>query len=285
MTSSDESLNTFGRLIVDRIWDNFKELNPSCQEERGSVFYQKWQKKICSSNQLLKHLMDCGINAKSAGVDEKSGKIILESIDGPWPCTKELAKTFEKIEQELEGDGLDELSPFGNVAVDDIKGVIKEGAWLRVRNGMTMDSGSSVFVMPTGWLEMFELRESVGSKKGQTYVAAAKDGKPIVNEGEKTVKFYAKPTLSAAKRKLVFQVAKVNKMLASVAGFCDANNEVIFRKHGGIIRDLDTSEITPFRRHGNVYVMDAYIPNPDHQQAMDVDEPDRDQGFPRPEAR
>ena len=101
-----------------------------------------------------------------------------------------------------------------------------------------------------------------------------------MNEGEKTIKFYAKPSLKAAKRKLTFQVAKVNKMLASVAGFCDANNEVMFRKHGGIIRNLDTGKITPFRRHGNIYLMDAYIPNPDHQQEMEVDSPEVSPDFP-----
>ena len=148
---------------------------------------------------------------------------------------------------------------------------------------MTMDSGASVFVMPSSWLDMFELRESVGSRKGQTYVAAAKDGKPIRNEGEKVIKFYTKPSLKAARRKLTFQVAAVNKMLASVAGFCDNNNEVIFRKKNGIIRELTTGEITPFRRHGNIYVMDAYIPNPDYvdKDGMEVDEP-AEGGFSKP---
>ena len=269
---------------MDKIWDDFKDLNPTCQEERGSAFHKRWQDEIASSNQLLKHLEECGIKAREAGIDPKTGKVVLESIDGPWPCTKELKKLF--VEHVPESDGLSELSPFGNIAVDDIKGVVKEGAWLRIRNGMTMDSGSSVFVMPTGWLEMFDLRESVGSRKGQTYIAAAKDGKPIANEGEKTIKFYAKPNKNAQKRKLTFQVAKVNKMLASVAGFCDADNEVIFRKHGGIIRGLSNGEITPFRRHGNIYLMDAFIPNPDHPDNMDVDDDNaKSTGFQRPEGR
>ena len=197
---------------------------------------------------------------------------------------QELKKIFE--EHVPESDGLNKISPFGGIAVADIKGVIKEGAWLRIRNGMTMDSGSSVFVMPTGWLDMFELRESVGSKKGQTYIAAAKDGKPIMNEGEKTIKFYAKPSKNAEKRKFTFQVAKVNKMLASVAGFCDADSEVIFRKHGGMIRGLSSGDITPFRRHGNIYLMDAYIPNPDHPDNMEVDEDEgKSADFRRPEPR
>ena len=196
---------------------------------------------------------------------------------------------FESLDEqeESEEDGLDGLSPFdttkGPVNVKDIKGVINEGRWLRVKNGMTMDSGASVFVMPSSWLDMFELRESAGSRKGQTYVAAAKDGKPIRNEGEKVIKFYTKPSKSASRRKLTFQVAAVNKMLASVAGFCDANNEVIFRKKNGIIRELTTGEITPFRRHGNIYVLDAFIPNPDYvdEDGMEVDEPVKG-GFSRP---
>lgn len=203
-----------------------------------------------------------------------------------------LKMIFEDLdkEQASEDKGLDNLNPFetmqGQIKVSEIKGVINEGKWLRVRNGMTMDSGASVFVMPSSWLDMFELRESVGSRKGQMYVAAAKGGKPIRNEGEKVIQFFTKPSKKAARRKLTFQVAAVNKMLASVAGFCDANNEVIFRKKNGIIRELDTGEIIPFGRHGNIYVLDAYIPNPDFidEGEMDVDEPENP-GFSRQGAR
>ena len=39
--------------------------------------------------------------------------------------------------------------------------------YLRIRNGITMDSGCSVFVVPSGWLHMFALEESVGSRNGQ----------------------------------------------------------------------------------------------------------------------
>ena len=50
----------------------------------------------------------------------------------------------------------------------------------------------------------------------------------------------------------------------------------------GIIRELDSGKITPFRRHGNIYVLDAYIPNPDFvdEGQMDVDEPE-ESGFSR----
>ena len=55
----------------------------------------------------------------------------------------------------------------------------------------------------------------------------------------------------------------MNKILASIAGFCDAGNEVLFKVNGGVIRNLKSGKETPFRRLGNIYVMDAYIPNPD----------------------
>ena len=86
---------------------------------------------------------------------------------------------------------------------------------MRIKNEITMDSGCSVSVIPTGWLKMFAIWESEG---GQTYHAAAKDGKPIVNEGEKEVNFFLN---NGAKRKMVCQVAKVNKLLASIGQIRD----------------------------------------------------------------
>jgi hypothetical protein len=193
---------------------------------------------------------------------------IVEEIARAWPNLDGLRSQGYAFDI-VESNGLDEMSPFGNVPVSAVNGVIKEGSWLRVRNGITMDSGASVFVIPTDWLQMFQIRESEGSKRGQTYTAAAKDGKPIVNEGEKTIKFFTGPSLDAEKRKLVCQVAKVNKILASIAGFCDAGNDVLFTQTGGVIRNLTTGAETPFRRVGNIYVMDAYIPNPDFDKHPD----------------
>ena len=49
-----------------------------------------------------------------------------------------------------------------NALDDDPKklvGLVDEGRYYRIKNGITMDSGCSVFVMPSGWIEMFELEE------------------------------------------------------------------------------------------------------------------------------
>ena len=154
-----------------------------------------------------------------------------------------------------------------NVGVDSVEdwteqqkqGLIDEGRYYRIRNGVTMDSGCSVFVMPSGWLSMFELKESEGSKRGQTFQAAAKNSAPIHNEGQRTVQFMTK---NGDKRKMTCQVAAVNKILASIGQICDGGNEVYFRRDGGEVHHLKTGKRTPFRRVGNVYVMDAWIEEP-----------------------
>ena len=75
---------------------------------------------------------------------------------------------------------------------------------------------------------------------------------------------------------MVCQIAKVNKMLASIGQICDKGNDVVFRKDGGDIINIETKRKTPFRRLGNVYVMDAWIRNPawtDEESDNDKDEP------------
>ena len=161
-------------------------------------------------------------------------------------------------------------------------GLVDEGRYYRIKNGITMDSGCSVFVMPSGWIEMFELEESEGSKRGQTFQAAAKNSKPIKNEGQRTIKFLTKEN---EKRKITCQVAAVNKILASVAQICDGGNEVLFRYDGGEIRHLKSGKVTFFRRVGNVYAMDAWIaktPDESERPGMDVDTVST--GFTRPVA-
>ena len=213
----------------------------------------------------------------------KLKRTLMKVLDG-YLKAKSQGKDIEVWLKEIdciEEDGKSSICPFGH-GPEECEGLIDEGKWLRIRNGITMDSGSSVFVMPTGWMTMFLLEESEGSRKGQTYVAAAKGSKPILNEGQRTIKFF---TSENEKRKVTCQVAGVNKILASVAQICDNGNDVLFRKHGGEIIHLASGKRTPFRRHGNIYVMDAWIPNPSHAGAEeDADEqPAETMSFTRPD--
>ena len=107
---------------------------------------------------------------------------------------------------------------------------------------------------------MFKTVESEGQRRGQQFTAAGKDGKPIANEGQKMLEFV---TDQGKRKRMLCQVAKVNKILASVALICDRGNHVLFREDGGDIINLKTKIKTPFRRHGNVYVLDAWVQNPD----------------------
>ena len=75
------------------------------------------------------------------------------------------------------------ICPFGEPDKNAFNGPIIEGKWMRVRNGITIDSGYAVVVVPSDWLTMFALEESEGSRVGQTCVAAAMDCEPIENEG------------------------------------------------------------------------------------------------------
>ena len=75
---------------------------------------------------------------------------------------------------------------------------------------------------------------------------------------------------------MTFQVAQVNKILASVAGICDNSNEVTFTATGVRIVSIRNGRIDKFRRHGNVYVMDIWVLNPDYKNPDD-----KTQGFSR----
>ena len=121
------------------------------------------------------------------------------------------------------------ICPLGEPDKNAFSGLIEEGKWMRVRDGIAMDSGCAAFGMPSDWLTMSVLEESEGSKAGQTYVAAAKDGKPIKNGGQRTIKLFS---LEGERKQLTCQVAGVNKIPASVALICDNGNEVFVQGHG-----------------------------------------------------
>ena len=87
-----------------------------------------------------------------------------------------------------------------------------------------------------------------------------KDGKPIENEGQQTIKFF---TLEGERKKLTCQVAGVNKIIAPVALICGNSTEVLPKDTGGEIIIIATGKRTAFRRLGNIYVLDAWIPCPD----------------------
>ena len=129
-------------------------------------------------------------------------------------------------------------------------GMEGEGKWVRIKNGINMDTCCAANIMPVSWLPQFEVE---AGKSRQRYVGAT--GKIVNNKGQKKIEFM---TSEGQGRSMTFQIADVNKILACVAMVCDGGNDFLFRKNGGIVipeGDLKVvirpgSLVTDIRRKG-----------------------------------
>ncbi len=98
------------------------------------------------------------------------------------------------------------------------------------------------------------------SRRGAHYVAA-NDGR-IANEGEVDFKFQ---TMEGQDKDWTFQVAEVNKALASISFMVDHGYRVTFDQDEETGHDLSmmlhkaSNTITRFRRDRNVWVLDAIV--------------------------
>ena len=110
-----------------------------------------------------------------------------------------------------------------------------------------------------------KVRPSAASKAGVHYVAC-NNGR-IPNEGEYDFKFQ---TEDRAPMECCFQIAEVNKALASVSALVDTNHRVVFDQEQGVdcsfIVNKQTGQRTKMRRERNVWVVDAYV-----EEDIDVD--------------
>ena len=62
---------------------------------------------------------------------------------------------------------------------------------------------------------------------------------------------------------IVFQVSNVHKPLMSVGAMADAGYECLLSKDGGIMRDVDSGEMIPLARRGNLYILRAWVRSAD----------------------
>ena len=134
-------------------------------------------------------------------------------------------------------------------------------AKLKLKKGITMDSGAGNNVMPRRMvIKKSEIRESEGSRRGVHYVAA-NDGR-IPNEGEYDLNF---STVEGQEQCLTFQIAEVNKALCAVSNLVDNGFRVVFDKNMKTNQDTshmlhkETGVTTMYRRTRNVWVLDAFI--------------------------
>ena len=135
----------------------------------------------------------------------------------------------------------------------------------RLARGVTVDSGAADNVMPRRLLRgKSRVRPSEASRAGVHYVAC-NNGR-IANEGEADLEFLSG---EGNHHKWTFQIAEVNKVLASVSSMVDAGHRVIFDKDDKTGLDISfivnkkTGVSTKMRREKNVWVVDAWIEEED----------------------
>ena len=144
------------------------------------------------------------------------------------------------------------------------------GKRYRLSRGVTVDSGAADNVMPKRLLRGGKIRSSEASRAGVHYVAC-NNGR-IPNEGEADLAF---KSVEGHEHRWTFQIAEVNKVLASVSALVDTNHRVIFdqdEKTGtdiSFIIDKTTGVSTKMRRERNVWVVDAWINDEDDDEQAD----------------
>jgi hypothetical protein len=136
------------------------------------------------------------------------------------------------------------------------------GRRLRMARGITVDTGAADNVMPRRMIRGRgnKIRSSAASRKGVHYVSAC--ATRIPNEGEADMKF---ATADDQDLCWTFQIAEVNKVLASVSYLVDRRHRVTFDQDYATGEDLSfiqnkvTNEIIKMRRTNNVWVIDAFV--------------------------
>ena len=131
---------------------------------------------------------------------------------------------------------------------------------MKMKRGITLDSGSHHNVMPRRMVKKKNIRPSPGSRRGMHYIAA-NEGR-IENEGETEFKF---ETLEGFEENWLFQIAEVNKALAAIADRVDNGYRVVFDTDEETGRDASylyhkkTKRLIKATRTGNVWVIEAIV--------------------------
>ena len=173
-----------------------------------------------------------------------------------------------KKEKEKEGNEIEfDVNPLGTESQQEIAVGKPESSFqrttrrrMKLKRGITMDSGSHHNVMPRKMVRKGKIRPSEFSKKGIHYVAANKGQVP--NAGETTFEFEIQ---EGSMEYWDFQIAEVNKALASIADRVDNNNRVVFDKDEKTGRDASyifnktTKKIIKMTRVCNVWKVDAIV--------------------------
>ena len=126
--------------------------------------------------------------------------------------------------------------------------------WIEIE--MTADTGACDTVMPkTGPFEGIKIYPSQQSERGMLYEVANKQTIPCL--GERRLEIWTEGAQSA--RKMAIQVADVHKPLLSLSRCADSGFQSMFGQSAGALVDVDTYDVIPLKRRGNLYCMRAWI--------------------------
>ena len=134
------------------------------------------------------------------------------------------------------------------------------GGKMKMKRGITMDTGAHHNVIPKRMIGRRVVRPSKGSRAGMRYVGAG--GERINNEGEVDFPF---ETMEGHRQEMIFQIAEVNKPLGSVAYFVDRDYRVVYDKNMVTGEDMSymihkpSKTVYRFRRERNIWIMDAIV--------------------------
>ena len=181
-----------------------------------------------------------------------------QALNSDLVAGKENAPTLDAVGRGIRVEGKDRR---GATGPNPGRAPEVTGSRIRMARGITVDSGAADNVMPRRMLRgRSQVRPSPASIAGVHYVVA-NDGR-IPNEGEAEFDF---ETRDGQQMSWLFQIAEVNKTLASVSALVDSGHRVSFDKDEAT--GVDTSFIThkdsgrsiKMRRERNVWVVDAWI--------------------------
>ena len=160
-------------------------------------------------------------------------------------------KAFEQV------DGVLECLKEGMLTKQDVIIAAKGGpppGYKRLKNGITMDSGSNVDILPSNELPQFAVTAPTGNRRGKRLAAA--NGTAIQVDGEQKVQFTVK---EGHDLEWPFLVGDVKKALKSVGTTCDAGNYVLYTEWGGYIINAKLHQHIEFDRVNNTYAIDAFV--------------------------
>ena len=129
----------------------------------------------------------------------------------------------------------------------------EEIGWTEIE--ITIDSGACDTVMPARLCQHISIIQTEESRRGMEYEVA--NGETIPNVGERHCLLMTEDSNNP--KSIVFQVADIHKPLLSVSRCADLGFQCSLEKDGGRLLDVQSGEVIPLHRRGNLYVMRAWV--------------------------